>query len=73
MSDPDIAPDEPMPLECLTAFKCLWDDKGVQMAMLKGNEYALHDNLSLYANRNLHESTMLTVLASSPISRDYSQ
>lgn len=29
------------------AFTSLWADKGVQLAMLKGNEYALHDNLSL--------------------------
>lgn len=46
MSDPDIEPNEPMPLECLTAFNSLWADKGIQLAMLKGNEYALHDNLS---------------------------
>jgi guanine nucleotide-binding protein subunit alpha, other len=45
MSDPDILPSEPLPLECLTAFNSLWADKGIQMAMLKGNEYALHDNL----------------------------
>ena len=35
-----------MPLDCLHAFQNLWVDKGVQLAMLKGNEYALHDNLS---------------------------
>jgi guanine nucleotide-binding protein subunit alpha len=46
LSDPDITPDEPLPLECLYAFNSLWEDKGIQMAMLKGNEYALHDNLS---------------------------
>jgi guanine nucleotide-binding protein subunit alpha len=36
-----------MPLDSLHAFTSLWADKGVQLAMLKGNEYALHDNLSL--------------------------
>jgi guanine nucleotide-binding protein subunit alpha len=46
-SDPDIGPDEPMPFDSLHAFTSLWADKGVQLAMLKGNEYALHDNLSL--------------------------
>lgn len=45
-SDPDISPDDPLPVECLHAFTSLWEDKGVQLAMLKGNEYALHDNLS---------------------------
>jgi len=46
LSDPDISPEEPLPIECLNAFQSLWEDKGVQLAMLKGNEYALHDNLS---------------------------
>jgi len=45
-SDPDIGTEEPMPLDCLQAFNSLWADKGVQLAILKGNEYALHDNLS---------------------------
>lgn len=35
-----------MPREYLEAFTSLWEDKNVQMAILKGNEYALHDNLS---------------------------
>lgn len=43
--DPEISPDEPLPQESLQAFLDLWHDKGVQMTMLKGNEYALHDNL----------------------------
>ncbi|KAF2452936.1 G-protein alpha subunit [Lineolata rhizophorae] len=47
-SDPDIGPDDPMPMDCLHAFNSLWSDKGVQLAMLKGNEYALHDNLSYF-------------------------
>jgi guanine nucleotide-binding protein subunit alpha len=44
-ADPEISPDEPLPPDSLHAFLDLWHDKGVQMAMLKGNEYALHDNL----------------------------
>ncbi|KAF2858199.1 G-protein alpha subunit [Piedraia hortae CBS 480.64] len=47
-SDPDISIDEAMPIDCLDAFKSLWDDSGVQTAIRKGNEYALHDNLSYY-------------------------
>lgn len=35
-----------MPLDCLNAFKSLWEDEGVQLAIRKGNEYALHDNLT---------------------------
>lgn len=27
-------------------IKALWDDSGVQAAIAKGNEYALHDNLA---------------------------
>jgi guanine nucleotide-binding protein subunit alpha len=44
-SDPEISPEEQVPIDSLHAFMSLWQDKGVQMAMLKGNEYALHDNL----------------------------
>ncbi len=35
-----------MPLDCLHAFKSLWRDEGVKSAINKGNEYALHDNLT---------------------------
>jgi guanine nucleotide-binding protein subunit alpha, other len=35
-----------MPVELLPIFTRLWADKGVQSAMLKGNEFALHDNLN---------------------------
>jgi guanine nucleotide-binding protein subunit alpha len=45
-SDPDIGPEDDMPYQCLHAFTSLWADKGIQLAMLKGNEYALHDNLN---------------------------
>lgn len=37
-----------MPEEFLGAFNCLWADKGVQLTILKGNQYALHDNLSYF-------------------------
>lgn len=45
-ADPDLRPEEPMPIDCLNAFKSLWTDEGVQVAIKKGNEYALHDNLT---------------------------
>lgn len=44
--EPEIGPEDTMPREYLDAFTALWEDKNVQMAILKGNEYALHDNLS---------------------------
>lgn len=47
-ADPEIGPEDPMPLDCLKAFTSLWRDAGVQTAIMKGNEYALHDNLSYY-------------------------
>jgi len=47
-ADPEIGPEESMPLDCLAAFNSLWVDKGVQLAILKGNQYALHDNLSYF-------------------------
>jgi len=47
-SDPDIGPNEPMPIDCLNAFRSLWNDAGVQVAISKGNKYALHDNLSYF-------------------------
>jgi guanine nucleotide-binding protein subunit alpha, other len=45
-ADPEIGTEDPMPLDCMHAFKSLWRDRGVQMAIQKGNEYALHDNLT---------------------------
>ena len=45
-SDPEIDTSSPMPAECLQAFTSLWNDTGVQSAIQRGNEYALHDNLS---------------------------
>ncbi|KAL2353557.1 G-protein alpha subunit [Cryomyces antarcticus] len=48
VADPDIGQDDAMPFDCLQAFNSLWHDAGVQLAIKKGNEYALHDNLSYY-------------------------
>jgi hypothetical protein len=42
----ELGLEETLPLEYLTCFKDLWADMGIQMAILKGNEYALHDNLN---------------------------
>ena len=42
---PDLASNEPMPTSYLAVFEDLWQDSGVRMAVSKGNEYALHDNL----------------------------
>ncbi|WPH02470.1 Hypothetical protein R9X50_00533400 [Acrodontium crateriforme] len=47
-ADPEIGTEEAMPLDCLQAFKSLWNDEGVQVAIRKGNEYALHDNLTYF-------------------------
>lgn len=46
-SDPEIDTNSPYPQNCLTAFQSLWADRGVQDAIDRGNEYALHDNLTL--------------------------
>lgn len=45
-AEPELNPDSAMPLDYLGAFKSLWDDGGVQYAIVSGNEYALHDNLN---------------------------
>lgn len=42
----DLGPKDPLPIEYLNAFKGLWSDAGVQKAIEKGNEFALHDNLN---------------------------
>ena len=44
--DRDLGAKEPLPLEYLPAFKSLWEDAGVKQAITRGNEYALHDNLT---------------------------
>lgn len=45
-TDREIATEDAMPLDCMHAFKNLWLDQGVQKAIQKGHEYALHDNLA---------------------------
>lgn len=45
MEEKDLHPFEPIPTEYLLAFKDMWKDGGVQKAVERGNEYALHDNL----------------------------
>lgn len=42
----EISTDEKMPVDYLAPVKALWEDGGVKAAIAKGNEYALHDNLS---------------------------
>ncbi|KAH6683224.1 G protein alpha subunit [Halenospora varia] len=44
----DLRPFEPIPIEYLRAFKDLWKDPGVETAVARGNEYALHDNLGYF-------------------------
>jgi len=44
--DVEIGPNDPLPEEYLQPIKSLWADAGVQKAILKGNEYALHDNVA---------------------------
>jgi hypothetical protein len=44
--DHDLGPKDPLPKQYLTGFKALWVDAGVQKAIEKGNEFALHDNLT---------------------------
>ncbi|KAI9842917.1 MAG: G-Protein alpha subunit [Sclerophora amabilis] len=46
--DRDLGAKEPLPLEYLPAFKSLWVDPGVRQAITRGNEYALHDNLTYF-------------------------
>ncbi|KAF2087254.1 guanine nucleotide binding protein, alpha subunit [Saccharata proteae CBS 121410] len=48
LREPEIGPEDAMPHDCLRALTSLWQDKNIQNAILKGNEYALHDNLSYY-------------------------
>lgn len=44
--DLEISAQERLPQDYLEPVKSLWADSGVQVAVSKGNEYALHDNLS---------------------------
>lgn len=45
MVDYELSPTEPLPADYLEPIKRLWADAAVKQAILKGNEYALHDNL----------------------------
>ena len=45
MVDFELGANDAMPVDYLEPIKSLWADAGVQKAILKGNEYALHDNL----------------------------
>ena len=42
----ELGTNDTMPVDYLPAFKSLWADEGVKQAIVKGNEYALHDNLT---------------------------
>jgi guanine nucleotide-binding protein subunit alpha, other len=44
--DREIGAEDRMPADYLDPVKSLWQDAGVKAAIAKGNEYALHDNLS---------------------------
>ncbi|KAH0538465.1 G-Protein alpha subunit, partial [Glutinoglossum americanum] len=46
--DRTITPGQPFPAEYLAPFKSLWADKAIQKTALRGNEFALHDNLSYF-------------------------
>lgn len=45
-TDRELGVKETFPLHYLPALKGLWVDDGVRQAIVKGNEYALHDNLN---------------------------
>ncbi|KAI9767182.1 MAG: G-Protein alpha subunit [Geoglossum umbratile] len=46
--DRTLTPGEPLPMEYLAPLKSLWADKAVRRTVKRGNEYALHDNLSYF-------------------------
>ncbi|RPA82352.1 guanine nucleotide binding protein, alpha subunit [Ascobolus immersus RN42] len=48
--DRELARGEFFPREYLIPFKSLWADRGVQQAVQRGNEFALHDNLNYFFN-----------------------
>ncbi|GAB7352349.1 hypothetical protein MBLNU459_g2790t1 [Dothideomycetes sp. NU459] len=47
-TDTEIGTADAMPLNYLQAFRNLWEDAGVRLAISKGHEYALHDNLEYF-------------------------
>ena len=44
--DHEVSANRALPQDFLDPIKALWMDKGVQRAIEKGNEFALHDNLA---------------------------
>ncbi|KAG6023124.1 G-Protein alpha subunit [Claviceps citrina] len=44
----ELSQEDKLPPDYLEAIKILWQDSGVQRAIAKGNEYALHDNLTYF-------------------------
>ncbi|RYC55606.1 hypothetical protein CHU98_g10606 [Xylaria longipes] len=50
LEDVEIGPNDPLPPNYLQPIKSLWADAGVQKAILKGNEYALHDNIAYFCD-----------------------
>ncbi|KAK5629164.1 hypothetical protein RRF57_004879 [Xylaria bambusicola] len=48
--DVEIGPEDPLPQDYLEPIRSLWADAGVQKAILKGNEYALHDNIAYFCD-----------------------
>ncbi|OCL13637.1 guanine nucleotide binding protein, alpha subunit [Glonium stellatum] len=53
-TDPKTTAEDEMSAEYLHAFSSLWADRGVQFSILKGNEYALHDNLNYYFSMDIN-------------------
>lgn len=48
-TEPDVDADEAFSdMSVKDAMRAMWLDSGVQQAVAKGHEFALHDNLSLY-------------------------
>ncbi|RPB22726.1 guanine nucleotide binding protein, alpha subunit [Terfezia boudieri ATCC MYA-4762] len=48
MMERELGTSEFFPREYLPAFRSLWKDSGVQDAVHRGNEFALHDNLAYF-------------------------
>ncbi|CAK7568507.1 MAG: G-Protein alpha subunit [Sporothrix epigloea] len=44
----ELNANDPLPVDYLEPIKELWKDSGVKSAIAKGNEFALHDNLSYF-------------------------
>jgi guanine nucleotide-binding protein subunit alpha len=43
--DKEIKDSESFPRSYLQPLRALWTDKGVQLSVRRGNEYALYDNI----------------------------